>query len=189
MNSPVGTPSPRDSGNRRLRDTVVKPERLVIALGSVSGLHATGQLDDAACRVDEERALRTARVLEPFIRFRVNDQDCMDGRLPRPAQLPFDRVALFGIAKNSRTVRVGDPLLELERKRVENLPWQPDGGEPVGAERDVQRHRRLDRLAVGRDGPRAGGCDRRPETPQPEPRPSRRRETAGRGRQRGNRCP
>src|SRR6185295_4541088 len=89
-------------------------------------------------------------------------------------------------AENSRAVRVCDPLLELERKRVENLPWQPDGGEPVGAERDVQRQRRLDLLPAGRDGPRAGGCDRRPETPQPEPRPSRvvkLQEEVGSGRQ------
>jgi len=35
-----------DAGNRWLRDAVVKPERLLIAVGSASSLHAAGQFGD-----------------------------------------------------------------------------------------------------------------------------------------------
>ena len=43
-----------DPGNRRLRDAVVKSERLVIAVGTISALHGPGQLNDAACRVFDD---------------------------------------------------------------------------------------------------------------------------------------
>ena len=58
----MGTPSPLMSGNRRLRDAVVKPERLVVALRAVAALHTARQLDDAAGRQGDERALRVAGV-------------------------------------------------------------------------------------------------------------------------------
>ncbi len=58
-------------------------------------------------------------------------------------------------------------------KGVQDLRWQPDGREAVGGEGDVQRHRRLDLHAVGRDRPRARGRDRRCDAPQPTLRLSR----------------
>ena len=61
---PRGNALAADSGNRRLRDAVVKPKRLVVALRAVAALHTAFQLDDAAARQGDERALRVAGVLE-----------------------------------------------------------------------------------------------------------------------------
>ena len=78
-----------DPGNRRLRDAVVKPERLVVALGAVAALHAAGQLDDTAARLGDERALRVAGGVELGGRDRVNEDDGMERRERRAAKFPL----------------------------------------------------------------------------------------------------
>src|SRR5258708_4414297 len=92
-----------DSGNRGLCDAVVESERLVIALGSVTALHAAGHLDDAASRVVKKRALCQAGSFERRLRRRVNDKDRMDGRFRGAAQFPFGGIALLGISKDFRS--------------------------------------------------------------------------------------
>src|SRR5207245_1585159 len=101
-------------------DAVVKPERFAIAVRPVSALHAAGQLDDAACRLVQQRALCVARDFEPSLRFRVDEEHRMDGRFSRSAELPFGGIALLGISQHTRSIRTRDTLLELERKGVEN---------------------------------------------------------------------
>ena len=137
-----------DSGDRRLRDAVVKAERLVIAVGPVSALHRAGEFDDASCRLCEQRALCLAGAFERSRRDRMNDHDGMNRRLRGAAQFPVARIALFRVAENFRSVLARNPFLEFDGERAEHAGWQPEGREAVGRKRDVARQRRLHLLAV-----------------------------------------
>jgi len=142
-----------------LRDSVVKPERLVVALGTMTALHAAWKFDDAAGRVRQHRALRAAGVLELLRRHAMNDEDGVNRRLSASAKLPRLGVALFGVTENSRALASGDAFLELDGERAEHVRRQPEPGKAAGGERDVQRHGRLQFFTGRRLRPRLRRCD------------------------------
>ena len=107
-----------DARNCRLRDPVVKPERLVVAIGTMTALHAVWKLDDSAGRVRQYRALRAAGVLELLLRYAMNDEDGVNGRLSASAELPRHGVALFGVAENSRALVSCNAFLKLDGERL-----------------------------------------------------------------------
>ena len=142
-----------DPGNRRLGDAVVKPERLVIAVGTVAALHVARPLDDGPGGVGNQRAQRRTGAFEFTGGDRVDDDDSVNRRLAGGAQLPLARIAFGGVAEDSRARGVRHPLLELLRERAEDARRQANGGEASGGECQVPGDCGLELLAARGERP------------------------------------
>ena len=122
------------AGDRRLRDAVMKPERLVIVSGRMPRAGCPVFVDTARGRPAEWRQLALCdRGLERLLVVPVDDEERVQRLRARSAELPAPR-SLSSVSPRIRDRAGGDALLKLRRERAQHAGGRPHARRPVGSD-------------------------------------------------------